>query len=365
MKVLLNSYDLGTILSSPPVITDQLNAVCRVLEIEVASSYALDNFLGQVIQLYYGTERWFIGILRKRLSYSDKTIRYAAYDPLYFFKKNPDDWYFRNQTATQAIEVMADASGIRISNLANTGVVFSNLYYPGKDPDVVAVDLLARTYQQSEDKYWFRYNPSENNEGLQLFKREVPREIWVFQTNVNLISASYEQSIEDTINIVKYVNRDTGKVVIRKDDASIKRYGPTKLFEEIDKDNVGNMENLAAAKLEELNKIKTTMKVEGINPNAVMPQFYSGDVIYVEERFTGLVGAYHILNVVQTFEGDNLIKLEFDIQAAPDIPAIKVDDATETPEQKQHNTNIYNASDTGKGVQQLYSNEVESVIESY
>ncbi|MCO5387790.1 MAG: hypothetical protein NHB14_20705 [Desulfosporosinus sp.] len=318
----------------------------------------LENYVGQPIELWYGGKRWFMGFLTRRRIGSDGAITYMAYDPLYFFKRNTDDWYFVNSTATQAFGVLASRSGIRVAGLANTGVVFPALYYPGAVADKVGVDLLARTIKGGGKKYWFRYQPDDGNDGLILFEKLVPPKIWAFQVGINLVNVSKEESLDDTATVVKLVNRETGKVVVKTDAVAFKQFGQLVHFEEVDKDQASTMEAQAIKLLEDLKKVAVTMSAEGVNPDQVIPQLFSGDAIYVEEPVTGLVGGYYIRNVSHSFEGNNLIKLNFDITIAPDVPALTYESATDKPKSST-------GSSEGKGVQQAYSAEVTDLLSKY
>jgi hypothetical protein len=359
LDVRINNQSLRGILNGPPVIKDQLNAVCRTLEVPVQNADGLENYLGQPIELWYGGSWWFMGFLMRRSKASDGSFKYTAYDPLYFMKKNKDDWYFKNMTAKQIFTDLAKKSGVRVASLASTGAVFPALYYQGAEADKVAVDTLARTYKAGGKRYWFRYTPDDGADGLTLFEKKVPANIWAFQVGVNLESASLDESVEETATVVKLVNRETGKTVTRTDAEALKKYGQLVHFEEVNKEEAETMEKKAQELLKQLAKVKTTMAVAGINPDRSIPQLYSGDAIYVEEANTGLLGGYYIQNVTQTFESDNLVSLAFDIQAAPDVPTVQYENATTNPDDEKKKTG------DGKGVQQEYSDEVKALMDKY
>jgi hypothetical protein len=356
IDVRINNQGLGGLLASPPRITDQLNAVCRTLELTIQQADGVENYLGQPVELFYGGSRWFIGFLARRSFTSTGAISYVAYDPLYYLKRNTDDWYFRNMTGTQIFKDLAAKSGIRVSALANTGAVFPYLYYQGAAADKIAVDILARTAKANGKKFWYRYQPDEGKEGMILYERTIPAKLWAFQVGVNLVSASYEDSIEEAVTVVKLVNRETGKKVTRVNADNLKSWGHMVEFQEVDKDEAKTMEKKAQDLLTKLSKVKTTMTAEGVNPDQIIPQLYSGDIIYVEEKYTQVIGAYYIENVTQTFENDNLVRLGFDIKQALDVPEIQYQDATKKPQQD---------TKAGTGVQQNYSKENQAVMEKY
>jgi hypothetical protein len=273
-----------------------------------------------------------------------------------FLNKNVDDFYFPGQTAKQTIAELAKSSAVRVHKLANTGVVLPPLYYQGKEADKVAIDQLVRTYLKTKKKYWIRYNPGYETEGIDLFERVVPKKLWSFQVGINLTSASVDESIEDTKTVVKLVNRDTGKVVTKVDEVKLKAYGKAVHFEEIDKDQANTMDSKASELLKSLSGLSISQQIEGVNPDNTMPQLYSGDFIYVEEKNTGVMGGYHIRNITQTFMSDDLVVISADIESDPHVPEVQFEDAVKDPAKKD---------DGSGGLNQEYSPELTAVMNQY
>lgn len=322
-----NGQDLRELLTAVPRISDQLNGVCRSLEFTVQNAPGLSNKVGQDVVLYFNNTRHFEGRIFRRGFTAKGDVKYLAYDPL-FYMKNKDDHYIKNMTATQGFKYLAGKYGINLGTMANTGVVFKALYYHAAEGDKVGVDLLARTYRQNGRKYWYRYVPGS---GLTLFERVVPKEVWSFITGVNLTDASYEESIEETKTIVKLINRETGKVVVKENATAKKDFGPLVHFEEVDKDQVNTMDRKASDLVNSLSKVKISMDFDGVNPGN-MPMFYSGDVIYVQEKNTKIMGAYFIEDITQSYVNDSLIEIGASVTKAANIPDIQFDDATEKPD---------------------------------
>lgn len=343
IEVRINGQDLRPILATPPSISDDMDAVCRTLEIQVQKTADLKNYLGQPIELYYKGKRWYYGLLFKRSFSHTGNVMYTAYDPLYYFTDNPDDYYFKNRTANQALRDLAYRTGVPVGRIESTGFVLPPLYYQAADPDAIAFDLIARTFRASGKKFWYRFDPSRERFGLTLFERKVPSHIWAFQIGINLESADYEESIEETVTVVKLVNRETGKVVTRSHANYLRRFGKKQHFEEVDQDEDRNMERIAQNTLRRLARVNVESSIQGINPDGTMPQFFSGDLIYVEEKYTGLVGAYYITGIKQTFHSDNLIRLAIDVTEALGVPSIQYQDATVKPE------NMIKGTTNGKG----------------
>lgn len=324
LQLKIDGNDFTGVLADNPVIKDQLNACCRTLTFKLSLYGNRLDLLAHKVELFYKGKRWFIGEIKKQKEEHDGTNSITVYDPLFLFGKHEDDYYFKNQTATQITKSMAKKIGLKVYKLENTNVVISYVLYKKGAPDKIMVDVLARTWNGGGDKFWFRYDPV--HDGILLKRRTVPEMIWAFKTGGNLISASKERSIEEMYNTVKLINRETGKTATKVNAKNKALYGNTQYYEEIsDKDK--NLSKLAKQKLKSLSKITSTMNMSGLNSDGAMGQFFVGDPIYVEERNTGMVGGYWVRNVSHTFLADDAIQLDFDLTATEDIPEIQYDNS--------------------------------------
>lgn len=340
----IGKYSFANVLTGSPKITDQSEAICRTLDFSVGSPAALPKLYGNPVELWYKGKCWFYGFLFSQDTDHSGQVSFKAYDPLYYMKKTPGDYYFKGQTASQGLQHLAKRVALAVGRIADTGAVLENLYYAGKTPDKIAIDLLARSLRKNGRKFWFRFNPDKTagNFGLEVFERIQPKKAWAFQYGVNLTRASVKGSIEETTPVVRLVNREMGKEVIVVDIPGLKRYGHMVTFKEINKDEVKNMEAQARALLDKVNRPKQEQSIEGINPEGSMPMFWSGDVVYAEERHTELAGGYYIKNVTHTFS-DKVIALSMDLVLQPDIPQVQYED------QKDDEKKI-KASQAGDGV---------------
>lgn len=324
LQLKIDGKDFTGLLAGNPAIKDQLNACCRTLDFQLSLAGIKQDLLAHKVELLYNGKRWYIGEVKKQKEGHDGTNNLVAYDPLFLFSKHDDDYYFKNQTATQMCKSMADKIGVKVYSLENTKAVIGYMLYKKGSPDKIMVDALARTWNAGGDKFWFRYDPE--HDGILLKRRTVPTHIWAFKSGGNLISASRERTIEEMYNTVKLINRETGKTVSKVNAKNKALYGNTQYYEEInDKDT--NLDKYAAEKLKSLSKIKSTLAMSGINSDGAMGQFFVGDPIYVEEKNTGLVGGFWITNVSHTFLADDAIQLDFDLSATEDIPEIQYDDS--------------------------------------
>lgn len=318
--------DVTRALTSNLPIKDELNANCCTLTFSVQQETQLQELIGKPVEILQdGTTSWFYGMIRKQDPTATGGTQFTVYDPLFNFSRHNDDFYFKNQTATQIITATCEKAGVPLGDVANTEAVFPQLYYPNTSAEKVAVDALARTKNANGRKFWFRADPQ--SKGIILFERTVPAEIWVFKVGHNLTSATKSKSVVSTFTSVKLVNRETGQTVIKTNDAVAEEYNlHTQFFEEVN-DADTDINSRASEIIEEKSKIDTSMHLEGINPGGIIPRLYTGDAIYVEDPVTGIVGGYYIRNITQTIEADSLVTLSMDIVIAPDLPEIQVQDA--------------------------------------
>ena len=323
-----DGYHLQELLAAPPKIDDPIDGICRTLAFTL-KGHKLET--GQLVELYFKGKREFYGHVRRRKFSDSGTAEYTAYDPL-FLLKNEDDYYFKNQTLTQIYEKLLKDVGISVGNIPNTKAVLPQLWYRSTEAAKCLTDVLARQKRLNNKIYYPRFNPRTAK--ADLFAMVIPSELWAFQVGVNLTGASFEEDATAVASAVKLVNRETGKTVVKINAASQKKYGKLQKIEEVDKAEEGNMDSLAQSKVNSLSKVGFTASADGINPGT-MPIFRAADLVYVEEKFTGLLGGYHIRNVSQSFVDDKMVQVGLDIQKTAFVPDIQVSDATKDPDKKE------------------------------
>lgn len=323
-----NGYHLGNLLAAPPKLDDAIDGICVTMTITL-KGYKLAT--GDLVELFFKGRRVFYGHVRRRKFGADGMADYTLYDPL-FLLKNEDDYYFKNQTLTQAYTRLLKEAGIPVGKIANTKVVLPQLWYRATDGSKCLTDMIARQKRLNNKIYYPRFNPETAS--ADLVELVIPNELWAFQVGVNLTSATYEEDATAVASAVKLVNRETGKSVVKVNAASEKKYGKLQKLIEVDKEAANQMDSMATSELAKVSRVGFTASAEGINPGT-MPIFRSADLVYVEEKYTGLLGGYHIRNVSQAFVDDELIQVGVDIQKTAFVPDIQVTDATSDPDKKE------------------------------
>ena len=111
----------------------------------------------------------------------------------------------------------------------------------------------------------------------------------------NLVSASYEETIENMVDQVKIYTEKGKQVGVVKNAAHIKRYGT---YQSIYTKEKGVNANTAAKNM--LNGIEKKVDVEAINGNI---KCVAGDGVKVYDAATGLNGLFWISSDTHTWEG--------------------------------------------------------------
>ncbi|HMM21078.1 MAG TPA: glycoside hydrolase [Selenomonadales bacterium] len=363
MEIRVGKYNLTNILAGPPKLTDQLEAVCRTLDFTLCSPADLPELYGSPVELWYRGGRWFFGFLFVQEADSSGQVTCKAYDPLYYMKKAPDDYYFKGMTASQGLRALAERTAIVAGSIADTGAVLDQLYYAGKTPDKIAIDLLARSYRKNGRKFWFRFNPEDDPKkfGLEVFERVRPQKAWAFQYGVNLTRAAAKGTIEETTPVVRFLNRETGKQTLLVDAEAMKSYGHMIRFREVNKNDATAMAAEAKDLFEQVKVPRREQSIEGINPEGRMPMFRSGDLVYAEEKRTRLCGGYYIKNVVQTFHSERVVGLAMDLVLELGIPPVQYED--QAGDQKKIEATP--PAEGGLSANEQYRAAMESLLKKY
>lgn len=324
IEILIDGVDFTKAVSGELTITDSVDAACRDLSFSMIQNDVPKRLNGKTVELLLGGERWFKGNIRSVKSDSGRRIDLKAYDPLFFFTRFVDDYYFKNQTANQIIASLAAKCGVKTASLESTAAVFPQLYYSAADPDKIATDVLARTRSASGKKYWYRYCPAKD--GIILFERRVPEKLWSFKSGINLLDASKSESVESLYSSVKLVQRESGAEVVKINSDAAASYGLTQKFEEVNGD-VPDINAKAAELLADSSKPEVSMSFSAVNPKGMMGQFFAGDAVYIEEPISGIGGGYYLRSVTQKFTSPDVVEISADVVLTPDLPSIEFSDA--------------------------------------
>lgn len=242
----------------------------------------------------------------------------TAYDENIYLTKNKDTKIFRNQSASAIIKRLCNEFSIPTGEIHDTGYVIPKLVFRDKTLFEMMVMALTETQKQNGQHFWI----SSKEGKLQVLARKEQKGKWVLENGVNLLDASYSQSIEETRTQIKVVGGDGKKKELSasaKDGALIKRFGVMQHLEKPEKDMTkSQMEQRAKQLLKDLSTIEDQAQIECLG----IPDVVSGSCVYVKESVTGILGGYYVSADEHKFEsGSHTMSLT--LSATDDIPKME------------------------------------------
>ncbi|WP_334075457.1 MULTISPECIES: hypothetical protein [Paenibacillus] len=265
-----------------------------------------------------GKQELFRGVLFADQINSKGQMTLTAYDENIYLTKNKDTKIFRNQSASAIIKRLCNEFSIEAGEIHDTGYVIPKLVF--REKTLFEMMVMALTETQKQNGQHFLITSREGK--LQLLARKEQEGKWVLENGVNLLDASYSQSIEETRTQIKVIGGDVEKKAISasaKDGELIKRFGIMQHVEKPDKDMTpSQMEQRAKQLLEDLATIEDQARIECLG----IPDVVSGSCVYVKESVTGILGGYYISADEHRFEnGSHTMSLT--LSATDDIPEME------------------------------------------
>lgn len=233
------------------------------LTFSVLTDNVLDFSEGSQVRLRVDGKNMFFGFVFKQQRSKDQIITVTAYDQLRYLK-NKDTISYKNKTASQVIQMIADDYLLKVGALEDSGYAIPYR----EESDVSLFDMIENaldlTLTNKKEMYVFYddfgklalkniVNMRVGEPGAYLMIDE--------QTGENF---DYTSSIDDnTFNGVKltYDNDETGKreIYIAKDTANINRWGMLQYYEKLQKGENGQAK--ADALLSLYNKKTRNLKI--------------------------------------------------------------------------------------------------------
>lgn len=148
----------------------------------------------------------------------------------------------------------------------------------------------------------------------------------MLENGVNVLDASYSQSIEETKTQIKVVGGDAAKKEISaaaKDGELIRRFGVMQHLEKPEQSMTkSQMEQRAKQLLADLGTIEDQARIDCLG----IPEVISGSCVYVKETVTGILGGYYVSADDHRFERGNHT-MSLTLSATDDIPKMEYKEA--------------------------------------
>lgn len=266
----------------------------RTMQFECVKADGKTDFpVGSVVVIYSASNNSEImryTITKKNKQRKSTTIKYTARDIRWWLTRSKIDKKYENMTAGGIFKDLCNSLGIPIGSVANTGIKFNVLHFIKKSPWDILITALTETRKRGGGKFVTKIEGGK----LSLVKKVEQAKKWVIEEGVNLIDATYEESMEEMYTQVKVEGKDSGGksiTAVKSNAAMQKTYGIMQEYiTQSDKSTQADLNKIAAQKLKELSVLQksgtvTTFGIDGV---------YSGDAVYVIDKETGLVGGFYV-----------------------------------------------------------------------
>lgn len=294
----------------------------RTLQLECTKVDGKTDFpVGSVVIIYSAaTNKEIIRytITKKNKQRKSTSIKYTARDIRWWLTRSKIDKKYENMTGSDIFRDLCNSLGIPIGQVANTGEKFNVLHFIKKTPWDILITALTETRKRSGEKFVTKVEQGK----LSLVKKTEQAKKWVIEEGVNLIDATYEESMEKMYTQVKVEGKDdNGKSLTAvKSAASMQeKYGIMQEYiTQSDKITQSELNKIAAQQLKELAQLQKSGTVVTFGIDGV----YSGDAVYVIDKETGLVGGFYVESDEHKYsKGYHEMKLK--LAWTDELPSIK------------------------------------------
>lgn len=257
----------------------------------------------------------------------------TAYDEAVYLTKNSDSKRFVGMTAAGIVRELCADFSISIGTITETDYVIPKLILRDRTLWDMMTIALTET-RKATGRRFFIYSAGGR---LNLVERREKVVDWVLENGVNIIDASYSQSIEELRSQVKVVSNETEKkkslVATLKDDALIARFGLMQHYESVDSDKTqAEVDELARRLLEDLGKISDDARLTAVGNNDVI----AGTAVYVREAMTSIVGGFYVITDSHTYEGGTH-RMSLTISGDESLPTMYYDEPDEAAKKSDQN----------------------------
>lgn len=258
---------------------------------------------GKELRVIYDNVEVFRGIIMQHGIDTDGQTQLVAHDYNFYLTKNADTVNYKNMTADAILKDLCGKFGIPTGEIVGTGYVLKKFIKSGTIYDLV-MHALSETQRQTSKIYRLR----NRNGGVELTDISQVVATVVLENGKQILSASYNESIEDIQTAVKLTGGDEENpvtVIVKAPNAS--EYGSMQHYEHVsDVKKASELQAKANSMADEMSRPKREYKVSCLGDTAVM----SGSAVGVIESMTRLSGTFTVEADSHKFEAGGLYTMD-------------------------------------------------------
>ncbi len=298
-------------------------------------SLKLNIGAGDTIKLFEDGELLFLGeVQASRKTSETGTITYSCYDLLNHLLRSTGVYNFKNTTAERITEKVCADLGIKTGKIAATKTPLKKMIFDGD----AFYDIIMKAYTKAAKQTGKKYICRMDGTKLSVEIKGEKVKGFVLQEGYNITNASYEETIESMVNIVKIYNDKNKQTGVVKNEKQIEKYG---IYQGIYKKEEGI--NAATAAKEILNGIEKKIVLEGINGDL---DCIAGNGVKICDKTTGLNGLFWIESDTHTWENNtHIMSLELSFKNIMDSKEYEEEKETKKKTKKDKDGNKEDKAD--------------------
>ena len=264
----------------------------------------LEIGVGDTIKLYEKEENIFFGEVQTAEKLSQHgTITYSCMDLLSHLLRSTAVYNFKNTTAEDITRKVCADFEIETGEIAESKVPIKKMIVDGSTIYDTIMQAYTKASRQTGELYICRMNEAK----LSVEVKGTEVQNFVLAEEYNITDISYQETIENMVNVVKIYD-DTGKQVGEvKNDDWIQKYG---IYQQIYKKEKGINEVTAATNL--FVGVEKKVTLDGIDGDL---KCIAGNAVEVQDKSTGLRGIFWINEDTHTWEsGTHIMNLELNFK---------------------------------------------------
>lgn len=256
-------------------------------------SLKLNIAAGDIIKLFEDGELLFLGeVQTSRKTSETGSITYSCYDLLNHLLRSTGVYNFKNTTAERITEKVCADIGIKTGTITATKVPLKKMLFDGD----TFYDIIMKAYTQAAKQTGKKYICRMDGTKLSVEIKGDKVKKFILKEGCNITNTSYEETIENMVDIVKIYNDKNKQAGVVKNEKHIEKYG---IYQGIYKKEEGI--NAATAAKEMLNGIEKKISVEGVDGDL---DCIAGNGVKIQDKTTGLKGLFWIESDAHTWENN-------------------------------------------------------------
>lgn len=259
---------------------------------------------GDTIKLYENGENIFLGEVQTPEKLSQYgTVTYSCTDLLNHLLKSTGVYNFENTTAEDITRKVCADFEIETGEIAASKAPIKKLIIDGSTIYDIIMQAYTKASRQTGELYICRMIGSK----LSVEVKGTEIQTLVLADEYNIINSTYQETIENMVNIVKIYD-DTGKQIGEvKQDEWIQKYG---IYQQIYKKEKGINEITAATNM--FVGIEKKVSLDGLDG---VLNCIAGNAVEVQDKATGLNGIFWIDADTHTWEnGTHIMNLDLNFK---------------------------------------------------